>query len=207
MNPVFKSKIFRVIIIKYLKVKTTSWMLIGVVFRCLDSIEMSALSVRAPGLQATTTVLDTRSLRVRGVTALDGVRRNLFGCTDREENRRFVERELARQLELDSQRWGFDFANEQPLPGIQRFAWQLVPASAVPVALRRSPITTSMPKQNTSTQEAKVSSPESTKTQKRITGKNLIYVLGLLKIPNASVSMCHAYGFPLLDYSLTEMLL
>lgn len=134
------------------------------------TFEMSTLSVRAP-LQAT--VLDTRSLRVRGVTALDGVRRNLFGCTDREENRRFVERELTRQLELDSQRWGFDFANEKPLPGAQRFAWQLVPASAVPAALRRSPITIStqapanLP---TNTQETRVSSPESSKTQKRITG-------------------------------------
>ncbi|XP_046970674.1 cyclin-dependent kinase inhibitor 1-like [Vanessa cardui] len=129
---------------------------------------MSALSVRAPGLQATT-MLDTRSLRVRGVTTLEGVRRNLFGCTDREENRRFVERELARQLELDSQRWGFDFANEKPLPGTQRFAWQLVPASTIPAALRRSPITITTPKPTTPAQESKVSSPENSKTQKRIT--------------------------------------
>lgn len=131
---------------------------------------MSALSVRAPGLQATTTVLDTRSLRVRGVTTLEGVRRNLFGCVDREENRRIVERELARQLELDSQRWGFDFAKEKPLPGAQRFAWQLVPASTIPVALRRSPITITTPKQTTPSKETKVTSPESSKTQKRITG-------------------------------------
>lgn len=131
--------------------------------------DMSTLSVRAPGLQATT-VLDTRSLRVRGVTALEGVRRNLFGCTDREENRRFVERELSRQLEMDSQRWGFDFANEKPLPGAQRFIWQLVPASAVPSALRRAPITIAPPKPSAPSQESKVSSPESSKTQKRITG-------------------------------------
>ncbi|XP_026736849.1 uncharacterized protein LOC113500305 isoform X2 [Trichoplusia ni] len=143
------------------------------VFRCSDSVEeMSTLSVRAPGLQATT-MLDTRSLRVRGVTTLEGVRRNLFGCTDREENRRFVERELARQLELDSQRWGFDFANEQPLPTSQRFAWQLVPASTVPVALRRAPITVTTPQPKPAPQEAKVSSPENSKTQKRITGKRL----------------------------------
>ncbi|VVC91144.1 unnamed protein product, partial [Leptidea sinapis] len=129
---------------------------------------MSTLSVRAPGLQ-TTTVLDTRSLRMRGVTTLDTVRRNLFGCTDREENRRFVERELARQLELDSQRWGFDFANEKPLQGSQRFAWQLVPASSIPVALRRSPITISTQTTNAKTMEAKVSSPDSEKSQKRIT--------------------------------------
>lgn len=139
-------------------------------FRTLLKWRMSTLSVRAPGLQSTT-VLDTRALRLRGVTALEGVRRNLFGCTDREENRRFVERELARQLELDSQRWGFDFANEKPLSTSQRFAWQLVPASAVPAALRRSPITiTHTPKPSTPSQEAKVSSPESSKTQKRITG-------------------------------------
>ncbi|XP_021190415.1 cyclin-dependent kinase inhibitor 1 [Helicoverpa armigera] len=140
------------------------------VFRCSDSVgKMSTLSVRAPGLQATT-VLDTRSLRVHGVTALEGVRRNLFGCTDREENRRFVERELARQLELDSQRWGFDFANEKPLPTSQRFAWQLVPASTIPAALRRSPITiTTTPAAKAPTQEPKVSSPETSKTQKRIT--------------------------------------
>lgn len=131
--------------------------------------DMSALSVRAPGLQATT-MLDTRALRVRGVTTLEGVRRNLFGCTDREENRRFVERELARQLELDNQRWGFDFANEKPLPGTQRFAWQLVPASAVPAALRRAPITITAPKPTAPTQDSKVSSPENSKTQKRITG-------------------------------------
>lgn len=133
----------------------------------IRTFEMSTLSVRAP-IQAT--VLDTRSLRVRGVTALDGVRRNLFGCTDREENRRFVERELTRQLELDSQRWGFDFANEKPLPGAQRFAWQLVPASAVPAALRRSPITIATPNATANTQDARVSSPENCKTQKRITG-------------------------------------
>lgn len=139
------------------------------VFRCSDSVEeMSTLSVRAPGLQATT-MLDTRSLRVRGVTTLEGVRRNLFGCTDREENRRFVERELARQLELDSQRWGFDFANEKPLPTSQRFAWQLVPASTIPAALRRSPITITTPAASTPKQEPKVSSPENSKTQKRIT--------------------------------------
>lgn len=132
---------------------------------------MSTLSVRAPGLQ-TTTLLDTRSMRVRGVTALDGVRRNLFGCTDREENRRFAERELARQLELDSQKWGFDFAQEMPLPGDQRFVWSLVPASAIPAALRRAPITIATPQPATPTQETKVSSPESSsKTQKRITGK------------------------------------
>ncbi|XP_063366117.1 uncharacterized protein LOC134654579 [Cydia amplana] len=132
--------------------------------------EMSALSVRAPGLQ-TTSVLDTRSLRVRGVTTLEGVRRNLFGCTDREENRKFVERELARQLELDSQRWGFDFANEQPLPGPQRFAWSLVPAAAVPAALRRAPMAMAPPKPSAPSQESptKLSSPESGKTQKRIT--------------------------------------
>lgn len=131
--------------------------------------EMSTLSVRAPGLQATSTVLDARALRVRGVTTLENVRRNLFGCTDREENRRYVERELARQLELDSQRWGFDFANEKPLPGTQRIAWQLVPASSVPVALRRSPITISTPKPKAPSQERKISSPETSKSQKRIT--------------------------------------
>ncbi|KAJ2941148.1 hypothetical protein O0L34_g10384 [Tuta absoluta] len=129
-------------------------------------LEMSALSVRAPA----TTVLDTRALRVRGMTAIEGVRRNLFGCTDREENRRFVERELARQLELDSQRWGFDFAKERPLSGQQsRFSWQLVSAAAVPAALRRSPITIATPKPMTPTQDNKVSSPDSNKTQKRIT--------------------------------------
>lgn len=131
--------------------------------------EMSTLSVRAPGLQAT--LLDSRALRVRGVTTLEGVRRNLFGCTDREENRKFVERELARQLELDSQRWGFDFANEQPLPGAQRFAWSLVPAAAVPAALRRAPMAVTTPKPNVPSQETKVSSPENSKTQKRITGQ------------------------------------
>lgn len=147
---------------------------------------MSALSVRAPGLQATT-VLDTRSLRVRGVTTLDGVRRNLFGCTDREENRRFVERELARQLELDSQRWGFDFANEKPLPGTQRFAWQLVPASTIPAALRRSPITITTPKPATTVQETKVSSPENNKTQKRITGQYL-YIIQLVLTTELSLN-------------------
>lgn len=134
-----------------------------------SSLKMSALSVRAPGLQATT-VLNTRSLRMHGGTTIETVRRNLFGCTDREENRRFVERELARQLDLDSQRWGFDFANEKPLPGAQRFAWQLVPASTIPAALRRSPITITSPKPKTPAKESKVSSPDSNKTQKRITG-------------------------------------
>ncbi|KAL4713445.1 hypothetical protein ACJJTC_010430 [Scirpophaga incertulas] len=129
---------------------------------------MSTLSVRAPGLQ-TTTLMDSRSMRVRGVTNLEGVRRNLFGCTDREENRRFAERELARQLELDSQKWGFDFARERPLPGDQRFVWSLVPATAIPAALRRAPMTITPPA-SAPIQEAKVTSPENnSKTQKRIT--------------------------------------
>lgn len=147
----------------------------------LDS-EMSTLSVRAPATMQTT-VLDTRALRVRGITSLDGVRRNLFGCTDREENRRFVERELARQLELDSQRWGFDFANEKPMPGTGRFAWHLVPAATVPVALRRAPVTTAanltVPQQNAPAQEAKAASPESSKTQKRITGESQTFILSV----------------------------
>ncbi|CAH4001557.1 unnamed protein product [Pieris brassicae] len=125
--------------------------------------KMSALSVRAPGLQAT--MLNTRSLRVQGETTIDTVRRNLFGCTDKEENRRFVERELARQLDLDSQRWGFDFANEKPLAGDQRFAWQLVPAATIPAALRRSPITITQ-QATKPVKEAKVSSPNNNKTQK-----------------------------------------
>ncbi|XP_053616435.1 cyclin-dependent kinase inhibitor 1-like [Plodia interpunctella] len=129
---------------------------------------MSTLSVRAPGLTATS-ILDAKSLRIRGLTTLDGVRRNLFGCTDREENRRFAERELKRQSELDSERWGFDFANETPLPGPQRFAWQLVPATSVPAALRRAPMTITTPNQNTTPQEKNISSPEPTKTQKRMT--------------------------------------
>lgn len=127
--------------------------------------EMSTLSMRAPAMQ-TTTILDTRSLRVRGMTALDGVRRNLFGCTDREENRRFVERELARQSEIDSQRWGFDFAKETPLPGVQRFAWQLVPVSTVPVAFRRAPHAS--PKATVPVQQS--TAPDTNKTQKRMTG-------------------------------------
>lgn len=139
------------------------------VWLCYWTLKMSTLSVRAP-LQ-TTTLLDSRSMRVRGVTTLDGVRRNLFGCTDREENRRFAERELARQLELDSQKWGFDFAQEKPLPGDQRFEWRLVAASAIPAALRRAPITITTPQPAAPKQEVKVSSPESSKTQKRITGK------------------------------------
>ncbi|RVE42136.1 hypothetical protein evm_013210 [Chilo suppressalis] len=130
---------------------------------------MSTLSVRAPGLQ-TTTLLESRSMRVRGVTNLDGVRRNLFGCTDREENRRFAERELARQLKQDSEKWGFDFAKEVPLPGEQRFVWSLVPAAAIPAALRRAPITIATPQPKAPSQDAKMSSPESSsKTQKRIT--------------------------------------
>ncbi|XP_026751667.1 uncharacterized protein LOC113512091 [Galleria mellonella] len=135
----------------------------------LDFEDMSTLSVRAPGLQATT-VLDARSLRARGVTTLESVRRNLFGCTDREENRRFVERELARQSEIDNQRWEYDFANDKPLPGAQRITWQLVPASSIPAVLRSAPITISPPTPSSTPQESKVvSSPENSKTQKRIT--------------------------------------
>lgn len=136
-------------------------------FSCgtLDT-EMSTLSMRAPGIQAT--MLDTKSLRVRGVTTtLDSVRRSLFGCTDREENRRFLEKELAHQLELNNQRWGFDFAKETPLPGPHRYVWQIVPASAVPKALRNA--TMAAPKPTTPTKEAKSPSPEPCKHQKRIT--------------------------------------
>ncbi|GBP82403.1 Cyclin-dependent kinase inhibitor 1 [Eumeta japonica] len=130
---------------------------------CSVDYEMSAVSVRGAHHA---TGLDARTLRLRGVlTGVDGVRRNLFGCTDSDENRRFLERELEHQLEIDSQRWGFDFAKEQPLPGRQRFTWDLVPASSVPAALR-----TPAPAPPAPRTPAHARSPEPPKIQKRITG-------------------------------------
>lgn len=134
---------------------------IGVVVRGARSFcegDMAALSIRQP-------IMETRPARTRTVTTLDTVRRNLFGCSDSEENRRFLKRELALQLELDSQRWGFDFAKGVPLPGPQDFSWQMVAAQSVPVTLRMQPV----PKPNPQ-QEPKAPSPDANKTQKRITG-------------------------------------
>lgn len=140
------------------------------IYGVLDG-EMSTLSMKAPGLQAATTLLDVRTLRLRGfTTSLDTVRRNLFGCVDKDENRRFLEREAAHQLEINNQLWGFDFSKEAPLPGTHRYAWEIVPASTVPKALRNA-TTMTVPKPATPAPDSKTASPEPSKTQKRITGK------------------------------------
>lgn len=60
------------------------------------------------------------------------VKRALFGPVDHEENRRFVEQELARgQLEMKA-KYNYDFSNDQPLEG--RWKWEtFVPQPNVPI--------------------------------------------------------------------------
>ena len=50
------------------------------------------------------------------------VRRALFGPVDHDENRRFVERELARNRREASDRWNYDFERDAPREG--RYVWE-----------------------------------------------------------------------------------
>jgi len=76
----------------------------------------------------------TEISRIRGMarrplveaSALARVRRDLFGPIDHDDTRKFVMRELAAQQALASERWGFDFAQEEPLregPGSSKYLW------------------------------------------------------------------------------------
>lgn len=64
----------------------------------------------------------------KDISAINSVRRNIFGSVDHDEIRNFVDKELELQRQKDSQFWGFDFKNEIPLPGIKnRFVWEAIP--------------------------------------------------------------------------------
>lgn len=61
------------------------------------------------------------------------VKRRLFGPVDHEENLRFVKREIAKNLEENTAKYNFDFANGRPLKD-GRFEWEVLgaPPAAVP---------------------------------------------------------------------------
>uniref|UniRef100_A0A1B6C733 Cyclin-dependent kinase inhibitor domain-containing protein n=1 Tax=Clastoptera arizonana TaxID=38151 RepID=A0A1B6C733_9HEMI len=54
-------------------------------------------------------------------------KRNLFGPVNHEENLAFLDQELAAIRTRESERWGFDFVTETPLPNANpRFLWERV---------------------------------------------------------------------------------
>lgn len=63
-------------------------------------------------------------------------KRNLFGPVNHEENLSFLDRELAAIRTRESERWGFDFVRETPLPNANpRFVWERVkPQENIPEA-------------------------------------------------------------------------
>jgi len=58
------------------------------------------------------------------------VRRRLFGQTDHEENKRFCERELAKNRREASRRWNFDFESGRPREG--NYKWEPASGGAQP---------------------------------------------------------------------------
>uniref|UniRef100_U5EPM7 Putative dacapo n=1 Tax=Corethrella appendiculata TaxID=1370023 RepID=U5EPM7_9DIPT len=54
------------------------------------------------------------------------VKRDLFGPVDREDSKRFLDREFAKQREKSCKKWGFDFELGVPVKGHDKYAWEFV---------------------------------------------------------------------------------
>lgn len=60
------------------------------------------------------------------------VKRDLFGPVDKEDSKKFIERELAVQNEVLSKKWGFDFRSGEPLQHHEQYQWERVPPTSAP---------------------------------------------------------------------------
>lgn len=60
------------------------------------------------------------------------VKRDLFGPVDKEDSKKFIERELAVQNEVLSKKWGFDFRSGEPLQNHEQYQWERVPPTSAP---------------------------------------------------------------------------
>lgn len=60
------------------------------------------------------------------------VKRDLFGPVDKEDSKKFIERELAAQNEVLSKKWGFDFRSGEPLQNHEQYQWERVPPTSAP---------------------------------------------------------------------------
>lgn len=60
------------------------------------------------------------------------VKRDLFGPVDKEDSKKFIERELAAHNEVLSKKWGFDFRAGQPINDNDQFQWERVPPTSAP---------------------------------------------------------------------------
>lgn len=60
------------------------------------------------------------------------VKRDLFGPVDKEDSKKFIERELAAQNDVLSKKWGFDFRSGEPLQNHEQFQWERVPPTSAP---------------------------------------------------------------------------
>ncbi|XP_055628218.1 cyclin-dependent kinase inhibitor 1B [Toxorhynchites rutilus septentrionalis] len=60
------------------------------------------------------------------------VKRDLFGPVDKEDSKKFIERELAAHNDVLSKKWGFDFRAGQPLQNHDQYQWERVPPTSAP---------------------------------------------------------------------------
>lgn len=60
------------------------------------------------------------------------VKRDLFGPVDKEDSKKFIERELAAQNEVLCKKWGFDFRTGQPITDNDQYQWERVPPTSAP---------------------------------------------------------------------------
>lgn len=60
------------------------------------------------------------------------VKRDLFGPVDKEDSKKFIERELAAQNDVLSKKWGFDFRSGEPLQNHEQYQWERVPPTSAP---------------------------------------------------------------------------
>uniref|UniRef100_A0A023EP05 Putative dacapo n=1 Tax=Aedes albopictus TaxID=7160 RepID=A0A023EP05_AEDAL len=65
-------------------------------------------------------------------SSLARVKRDLFGPVDKQESKKFIDRQLAAQSAALSQKWGFDFAAGKPLLNHDQYKWERVPPTSAP---------------------------------------------------------------------------
>lgn len=95
------------------------------------------MSARVCNPMAMTEIAKLRSAGVgrnpiSNIISLARVKRNLFGPVDKQESKKFIDRELAAHNEALSKKWGFDFGTGQPLQKHEQFQWERVPPTSTP---------------------------------------------------------------------------
>ncbi|GAB0086176.1 uncharacterized protein DMENIID0001_003360 [Sergentomyia squamirostris] len=65
-------------------------------------------------------------------SALDRIKKDLFGPVNRNDTKIFIQRELTKSQVEATRRWGFDFMRGEPLPEHNQYQWKRIPPTVMP---------------------------------------------------------------------------